>query len=265
MKNTLIRKPRWAALGISVAALLSGFVATDSFAGDQAMIDPDADKVLSEMSAYMSGLSGFAADFDASTDIITFDGQKVKLAASGNLIVSRPGKFRIKRLGSLAEMEFVLDGETLTLYGMRINAFLELPAASIDEAIAKIRDDIGLEVPGADILSADPLNLDVTDVVSGVHVGMTTVGGDPVHHLAFRGDQVDWQIWIKDGEEPLPVKYVITSKLTAGAPEYALQISNWNIAPQIDDATFAFVPPSGAQSLTSITIDAAGNIIGSSE
>lgn len=260
MKNALIRKPGRAALAIGVAVLLSGFVATETSASDQVMIDPDADKVLSEMSAYMSGLSGFAADFDASTDIITSDGQKVKLAASGNLIVSRPGKFRIKRLGSLAEMEFVLDGKTLTLYGMGINGYLELPAASIDEAVAKIRDDIGFEVPGADILSSDPLNLDVTDVVSGVHVGMTTVGGDPVHHLAFRGDQVDWQIWIKEGEEPLPVKYVITSKLTAGAPEYALQITNWNIEPQIDDATFAFVPPLGAQSLTSVTIDAAGNV-----
>jgi hypothetical protein len=247
-------------LGTGFSLLLSCCVSTASVASDLDQIDPDAFKILTDMSEFLGDLPGFSADFDATADIITSQGQKLKLAASGNVLLSRPRQFRVKRLGSLAEMEFVLDGETLTLYGTRVNGYLELPAVSIDEAITKIRNDVGFEVPGADILSASPFDLDVTDVVSGVHVGMTTVSGVPVHHLAFRGNQVDWQVWVTDGEDPLPVKYVITSKLMAGAPEYALLVTNWDTQPQFDDATFAFVPPPDARSLSSLAIDAAGNI-----
>lgn len=265
MKNKTNIRPSWSLVGVGTAALMSGLIATSAIAADPALMDPDADKILKEMSAYMGEISGFSADFDASTDIITADGQKIKLASSGNVVVNRPGQFRIKRLGALAEIEFILDGEQLTLYGQKINGYVQIPATSIDAAVAKVRDDIGFEVPGADVLSSNPFDMDVTDVVSGTHVGMTTVGGETVHHLAFRGEQVDWQVWVQDGNEPVPMKYVITSKLVAGAPEYSLLISNWVSEPQMDDTMFTFVPPTGAQEITAVTIDAAGNIIDKSE
>jgi len=265
MRYEEIRKacPAW--LGLGAAAVFGVFFATSSNAGEHDLIEQDAEKILTEMSAYLSELSSFSADFDASTDIMTADGQKIKLASSGNITLNRPGQFRIQRLSSFTEMDIVLDEELLTVYGEQINGYLQVPATTIDEAIATVRDDIGFEVPGADILSSNPLNMDSTDIVSGIHVGMTTIGGALVHHLAFRGDEVDWQIWVRDGNQPLPVKYVITSKLLAGAPEYALGITNWNTEPQIDDTTYTFVPPEGAQPITSVTIDAAGNITERSE
>lgn len=212
------------------------------------------------MSSYLGGLTSFSVEFDASTDIITSQGQKLKLASSGNVVLNRPGQFRIQRLGAIAEMELVLDGEQLTIYGMNINGYYQIPVATIDEAIDKVRDDIGFEAPGADILSSNPFDMEVTDVTSGDHIGMTTIGGETVHHLAFRGDQVDWQIWVLDGDAPLPLKYVITSKLHAGAPEYSVDFTNWNTEPQLDGDSFMFTPPSDAKKIKSLTIDQTGNI-----
>jgi len=48
-----------------------------------------------------------------------------------------------------------------------------------------------------------------------------------VEHLAFRGAETDWQIWIDIGARPVPRKYIITSKTLAGAPQYTLRIKDW--------------------------------------
>jgi hypothetical protein len=85
-------------------------------------------------------------------------------------------------------------------------------------------------------------------------VGSSTVGGVEVHHLAFRGSVVDWQIWIEKGDRPLPRKYVITSKWIAGAPQFTAVFSDWNTAAKLDDAQFAFSPPPEAQKIGFISL-----------
>ena len=62
------------------------------------------------------------------------------------------------------------------------------------------------------------------DMTSGVHVGMTFIDGVEVHQLAFRGEEVDWQLWVTAGDRPLPLRYVVTSRSVAGTPQYTLQL-----------------------------------------
>lgn len=231
----------------------------------QELIEADAATVLSSMSKFMGGLEKFSANYDADFDIITPDGQKLKLAGSGELLVARPEQFHITRSGSIADVDFSLDAGILTIYGKKLDGYIQMPAETIDDAITTVRDDIGFDAPGADIISAKPFDMDLTDIVSGRHIGMTTIGGISVHHLAFRGNQIDWQLWVKDGSEPLLVKYVITSKLQAGAPEYSMRISNWNTAPDVANDSFVFTPPQTAKKLSSIFVDETGQIFSSEE
>ena len=95
---------------------------------------------------------------------------------------------------------------------------------------------LGFDAPGADFLASSPLDSSTMDVTSGAHIGMTYIDEVEVHQLAFRGTEVDWQLWVTAGDKPLPVRYVITSKTLDGAPQYTLQLRNWNTAPQIDAA-----------------------------
>lgn len=260
MRDTDFQKSLRGPKRLATALIFSCAAVSATADVDSANIDADATTVLTNMSSYLTGLSAFSVDFDASTDAITQNGQKLKLARSGSIAVNRPGQFRVTNHGALANMEFILDGDTLTVFGKNINRYLQLPATTIDDGVAGVRDLIGFDVPGADLLSNSPLDPSSANVLSGVHVGMTTIGGQDVHHLAFRGDDVDWQLWVKDGDAPVPVQYVITSKLIAGGPEYSILMSNWNTKPMADEATFTFAPPSGATELSSFEIDAAGNI-----
>jgi hypothetical protein len=167
----------------------------------------------------------------------------------------------IQRLGPVAEADIIFDGKTLTLYGKDLNVFYQTKVAgSIDDAILAYELETGLPAPGADLLFADPYAVLSAGVESSVHHGMSYVDGIECHHLAFREKDTDWQIWIKAGDEPLPMKYVITSKWQTAAPQYQIRFGDWNLKPQIRNDQFAFSPPPGAVSLENLVVDELGGL-----
>ena len=67
--------------------------------------------------------------------------------------------------------------------------------------------------------------------------------------MAYRATEVDWQIWVHEGDRPFPCRYVITSKVVAGAPQFSVQIVKFDPAPKIGAGMFRFVPPAGATAI----------------
>ena len=76
--------------------------------------------------------------------------------------------------------------------------------------------------------------IDVKDLGSGV------IGGTECDSLAFRTKEVDWQIWIAQGDRPYPCRFSITSKLVASSPQYSVQISNWQAGDKVATRDFSF-------------------------
>ena len=141
------------------------------------------------------------------------------------------------------------DGKTISVHGKKANVYgqLESRGPTIDDAVEEVRAATGFDASGADLFAADPYAVLTEDATKGVYVGTGLVGGVECDHLAFRNPRVDWQIWVQKGEQPLPLKYVITTKWITGAPQYSLRLSDWNVAPQIDQAQFTFTVPRGRQ------------------
>jgi hypothetical protein len=234
-------------------------------ASAQDAMDPDAASILAKMSSHLGGLQAFAADYDVDINTISEEGQKLLFSSSGEITIQRPDKLYATRQGAFADVEIVLDGKNISILGKQLKGYIQFPATTIDEAVDAIRDNTGLDAPGADLLGAKPLDLDVTDVVSGAHVGMAYVDGVETHHLAFRGKNVDWQLWVQADGEPLPLKYVITSKWVYGAPEYTLRLSGWDTEPRIGSELFTFAPPADAKVLDFVDIDDTGQFINEAE
>lgn len=246
-------------LVVTAAAILIALVPVGARA--QNAVDPDAQSALAAMSNYLEGLRSFSVEYSAVDEVVTPEGQKLQFIHSGEIMVQRPDRLHATRRGAAGTAEVFLDGRALTLFGRGANAYLQLPASNIDAAIDGVRN-LGFDAPGADLLASKPLDSSTTDMTSGAHIGMTFIDGVEVHQLAFRGADVDWQLWVTAGDKPLPVRYVITTKSISGAPQYTLQLRNWNSAPQIDAARYAFVPPQGARQLdpTSVTVNAVGDM-----
>jgi hypothetical protein len=243
---------------VVVAASLCSLVPN---ARAQPALDADSQSVMTAMSHYLGELQSFSADYAAVDEVITAEGQKLQFLHSGEIVMQRPDRFYATRRGAAGVAEVFLDGKTLTLYSKTANAYLQFVAPSIDAAIVVLHN-IGFDAPGADLLVSKPLDPATTDFNSGAHIGMTLIDGGEVHQLAFRGNDVDWQLWLTVGDKPLPLRYAVTTMQMAGAPEFTLQLRNWNTAPKIDPARFTFAPPAGAKKLDpdSVTINAIGDM-----
>ena len=115
--------------------------------------------------------------------------------------------------------------------------------------------------PGAELLYGNAAERMLKVTTSGFVVGPSVVGGIKSTHLAFRGEEVDWQIWIEDGDKPLARKFVLTSKKVTGEPQFTVLIRSWDLTPKLTDQMFTFVPPKGAKKIEflQLTAEAGGS------
>lgn len=208
----------------------------------------DAEKILKTMSDYLAGQRTISATFNSDIEVVTPELQKIQFDASGQLLLNRPDRLRVSRTGGYADVELVFDGKTATILGKHLNAFAQIDSpGSTDQLIDRLRNDYGIEAPGADLLLSHSYDELMSDVLDAKHIGRGVVDGVECKHLAFRGEETDWQIWIEVGPRPLPHKYVITSKTVTGAPQYTLRISDWKTDAQNAADAFAFKAPANAK------------------
>ncbi|MBF2047762.1 MAG: DUF2092 domain-containing protein [Elainella sp. C42_A2020_010] len=239
---------RWLALGIALTISLAAEPVTSANS-----LDPDADQILKSMSSYLAATKAFSVNADIDFEVVNRNGQKLQLSSFASVVVQRPGQFYIQRQGMIANADLIFDGETLTLYGRNSNAYAQINTpGTIDDAIRAFELETGIPAPGGDLLFADPYTVLSTGVESSTYMGTAYVNGIECHHLAFRENDVDWQLWVQTGDQPLPMKYVITSKWITAAPQYEIRMRDWNTNPQINAEQFRFSAPAGATQLESL-------------
>ena len=173
----------------------------------------DAMQILKAMTDYVSSQKVISATYDTDIEVITDNLQKIQFASSGQMLLNRPDKVRVSRVGGYADVEMVFDGKTLSVLGKNLNKFVQVDATgSVDELVARLRDQLGMAIPGADLMLARAYDELTADVVDAKHIGRGVIDDVECDHLAFRNHDVDWQLWVEVGNRPIPRKYVITSK-----------------------------------------------------
>lgn len=209
------------------------------------------------MSDYLAGLETFSVTVDASTEMLLRDGAKVQMTGTGKLILDREHGFRVVRDGPAGQSLIVFDGSRIAIANSAMAKHLLIPLeGGNDAAIDEVRSVLGTEVTGgADLLYAAPYEGLMYEVERGSYRGEVTVGGVSAHHLLYRAADIDWQLWIRAEGDPVPVKYVITSKWITGAPTFSVQF--WDFTPGVrtEPASFAFTPPGGSVEIDPATLD----------
>jgi len=218
-------------------------------------IDPQAEKLLRRMSDYLAGRQQFGLKAESTLEVVLTSGQKIQFDSPATLVVSRPNKLHAHRKGDLANQEFFYDGKTLTLYNPKENLYATTAAPpTLDEAFDFAREKLDVIAPGTDLFYKDAAEKMLKAASSGFVVGPSVVAGAKTTHLAFRGADVDWQVWIEDGDKPLPRKFILTSKQVKGEPEFTIVIRSWDLAPKVTDKEFVFVPPKGAKKIEFLSL-----------
>lgn len=231
-----------------MAALALGFMIAP--AGVVRADEDDAKRILRAMSDYLAAQDRIAFDYDATLDVVTDDEQKLGLASSGTVMLERPDRLRSTRSSGFVDTEAVFDGETLTLLGKNANGYVQVEVpGTVDQLVDTLRDRHGVPLPAADLLMSNPYDELMSMVEDVKDLGSGVIGGVECDWLAFRTPEVDWQIWVAQGERPYPCRYVITTKQVAHSPQYTIQLRDWRTGDQVPADDFAFTPPSGASEI----------------
>src|SRR5258707_5949591 len=230
-------------------ALVTAFIA---FTAPSARADDPA-MFLKAMSDYTSAQKSISATFDSDIEVVTPELEKIQFTSSGKLQLTRPDKLRVSRTGGYADVQLVYDGKMVSIYGNNAKAYAQADlAGTVDQLIDLIQAKSGAAMPGTDLLLSNAYDEMMSNVIAAQHIGQGVIDGVECEHLAFRGVDTDWQIWIESGARPVPRKYVITSKTVTGAPQYTLRIKDWKTDAVADADTFVFKPPSG---VTKVDLD----------
>jgi hypothetical protein len=112
--------------------------------------------------------------------------------------------------------------------------------------IDQLRDKFHRQLPGADLLGSNVYDALMTDVTDVKDLGSGVIDGKECDHLAFRAKDTDWQIWIAQGDQPYPCRYVITSKGVDQAPQFTMTIRDWKASATASSSDYSFKPPAGA-------------------
>ena len=225
------------------------------FAGDdpivrEGVIEDGAVDALKDMSNYLVSLKTFGITSVGSLDVVTNDGQRIQLDGTTTYKVRKPG-FVIDYVSNIKSRRFIYDGKTFTVYSPKLGFYAQAPAPPTNkEVLDAIYDKFGISLPLADLFKwGDGTNADrIQALKSAYEVGTATIDGVDTDHFAFREADVDWEVWIQKGDQPLPRKLVIVDRTDPARPTFSTHLS-WQINPTFTDADFTFVPDANAKKI----------------
>jgi hypothetical protein len=215
---------------------------------DQNKSEQQAMAVLKRMAEFISQAQRFSVTVDVGFDAVQDSGQKIEFGETRKILLSRPDHLRIdaiKRDGSKSGLIF--DGKDSTVFHVKENVYAtEAKPGTVDEAIAYFVNDLDMRLPLAELLDSNLPKMLPERVREAAYVEQSSIAGVPCDHIALRGDQADMQLWIVQGDQPLPQRAVFTYRREDGRPQFWANFTEWNLAPKVPDSLFVFTPPKGA-------------------
>ena len=250
--NYFVRSMSAAALSLMVVLGASTGVRAD---------EADAKRLLKAMSDYLAAQQALSFAYDATLEVVTKDEQKLALASSGSVTLNRPDKILATRAGGFADVEMFFDGKTLTILGKNLNLYAQQDVpGTLNTLVDELRLKHNRTLPAADLLLPDSYDALMHDVVDVKDLGSGVIGGVECDYLAFRAKEVDWQIWIAQGERPYPCRYTITSKLINNGPQYTVQIRDWKAGNEVATTDFSFKNTTNAKKVEPKDLEGAGDL-----
>jgi len=139
------------------------------------------------------------------------------------------------------------DGQNLTVASPRLGYYATAQSpGTIKDMLTLAEDRYGLEVPLADLFAwgSDPAM--VAKLTSAISAGEEAIGGQMCEHYAMRQQGLDWQVWIRQGQDALPCKLVLTKTSDPAMPQFSA-VYSWSDAPPPEAAAYTYTPPPGAK------------------
>ena len=214
----------------------------------QELRDPAALDELKRATDFLMNQARFHFKATIAYDVIQEDGQRLQFERFGEIFLQRPDHlFADIHLDDGRHRQFWYDGKTLSFAERSKNLYTRIKVPpTIDAMLDMLEELLRDPMPLADLLYNDlsPLEKRASQAED---VGDSMLDGRPCSHLAFRGETVDWQIWIEQGQLPLIRKIAICYREQPGVPQYVAWLNEWDFPKSFSERLFTFTAPAGSQ------------------
>jgi hypothetical protein len=166
------------------------------------------------------------------------------------VVAQRPNQLWLNISGDVAERTFWDDGRNVTLLDRANNIYATLAApGDLTETIETMTKTYSVDLPMAQTVRTGLYDYLTTDLQQAYYVGLSTTGTDgrACHLILGVSEDVDWQIWIQDGDVPLPCKVSLAFKNQEGVPRISANFTHWNLNPVIPNDLFTASIPIGTE------------------
>ena len=215
------------------------------------MDDRKAMDILQNMARTLAEAKQFSFTLRSSYDALQENGQMIEFGSVREFQVKRPDNLRVDRRQSDGERRIlVFDGKQIFVQNVTENVYAQAEkVGSIDDAVNYLVDVLEIQLPLARMLRTD-FSAELEQLVEEIdYVELNMLTDVPTDHLAVRAGDVDFQVWIAQGNKPLPRRIVITYKNSKGQPQFRADFSNWNLSAKGIKGPFTFIPPNNAEQI----------------
>jgi hypothetical protein len=195
-------------------------------------------ELVQEMSLQLAAANEMTVSTTELRDVVRRSGTKDRVSLTGVYTLRRPDRFHTTLAGGKG-LESWYDGKKLTVSVQQEKVFAQAPMPeNIDRTLDALAERYDMALPLADLFYSNPAKALLSDTTTGGYAGTEKVGDTPCHHLTFRDEGVEWEVWLPVQGQPLPTRFRTVDKHRTGQPLTEVTFKNWNLAPQTSDATF---------------------------
>jgi len=212
---------------------------------------PSARQVLMQMANFLSKAPKWSVTVHTSYDTVQRDGSKVEWNGVRTVTLSRPDKLRVESKRSDGASTLVIfNGKEITTFDERAKVYAQAAhPGTVDDAVIYFVHDLGMRLPLA-LLLMERLPAELQQRVQSVeYVEKAEALDAPAHHVVGKTSTVDFQLWITEGDRPVPLRAVLTYRNAPGQPQFRAQFTDWRFDITPPNSLFTFAPDSGVNKI----------------
>lgn len=186
-----------------------------------------------------------------------------------SIVTERPNRIAVRSQKGNMGADVVSDGKKMVTYLAATKRYTEEDAPQTFEELLQ-NPMLGAATPGTGfsvlhLLTEDAYKRLMEGVSSVEYAGREKIDGTETDHLKFTQQQIDWEMWISTGENPLVQKVamdlteLIRNRAGNNAPfgkdikmTAVMRLRNWKLGEDPPAEAFVFEPPEGAQKADSL-------------
>ena len=214
--------------------------------------EPDPQMVVRSLIELVQGQKEMAAEALVSYEAPQESGQMLEFDLLQRWALAKPDRLYWMTVhdDGTVDRAYFSDG-TFTLHKHPSNVWGQVAVPpTVREMVDEITLDYEIDIPFQDLIADGELErLWLGDEVSSIRwIGDAWVEGHWTHHIAISRPGVDFELWVRQGNEPFPAKISIQYTDVAGQPSYVARFRKWST--ELPEwAAFDFTRPAGSEQI----------------